>query len=767
MEYIRIAVCFTAGIYLYERVNPWFALIFMLSLIMVLTIQLIFKHKINIKIFIFALAFIAGNVYCNYALSADTRDLSPYEGRYVTLVGRVAEIPWAEAENVHCTVDVRYLTHKGETIKIKDRVLLTAPDSIEYGDTITFSGLVNSLPPVMNSGGFDYARYYKSNGLFFKMYSESVQLCADKIRDYSPLAINTGLKNYISKIIDANYSGDYAAVMKAVLTGNKHEFSEDYDRVLTRTGTKRYFYPSFLHVMLFMSLISVVLGAFGRRKRDYLTVFLLIIFALANSSNTVLLKQSLLLACVIAVKAFTGRMYYLDMIGVTALILETVNPLICFNSAFAVSMLSSVMIYYFYDTVYKRFKFIRFKYLRRSVTIGTVCMVCLLPVSAYFFNELSVYSLLVSVMMLPCTSIILILSPILIPMLALFHTAPLIQQAVRAVLFIIVRIPVVLDKISILICIPEPSVLCLIIYVLTVAAAVKKIKNKKRDMLVCIFAAAAFTVSAACTQLARINDVDITFVNVGQGDGAVINVPYRFTVLIDGGGGNAYSDYNPGEKIYLEYLKRKGITKVDSAFVSHYHKDHVQGIAAAIENIRVKNLFLPDNMEGSEWRTELERAANENGTRIYYISEETMLTYKNGMTICVIPPTQKTMISDDENDTSNLIYVSYGDFTAAFTGDMSSYAERCVIESGKAENVDLLKAAHHGSKSSTCEEWVRALSPRYAVISVGEGNTYALPDRETLDKLAGAEVYRTDTDGDICFTVEKNGKIKINTLNGR
>ena len=71
-----------------------------------------------------------------------------------------------------------------------------------------------------------------------------------------------------------------------------------------------------------------------------------------------------------------------------------------------------------------------------------------------------------------------------------------------------------------------------------------------------------------------------TSVNVGQGDGAVIQAPYRFNVLIDGGGGNSYSDYNPGEKVYLDYLETEGITKADSAFVSHYHQDHVQGIIA-------------------------------------------------------------------------------------------------------------------------------------------------------------------------------------------
>ena len=255
--------------------------------------------------------------------------------------------------------------------------------------------------------------------------------------------------------------------------------------------------------------------------------------------------------------------------------------------------------------------------------------------------------------------------------------------------------------------------------------------------------------------------------NVGQGDGAVIRAPYRFNVLIDGGGGNSYSDYNPGEKVYLDYLETEGITKADSAFVSHYHQDHVQGIIAAMENIKVRNLFLPDNMEGSEWRVALENSARENGTTVHYISQETLLTYNNGMTIRIIPPSNKTGLSDDENDTSYVYYVEYNGFSATFTGDMSSFAEKNLIDDGKAGKTNLLKVAHHGSNTATCEEWVEKLTPEYAVISVDENNPYNLPNDDVLERLENAQVFRTDYDGDIKFIIHKNGSAETDIYNRR
>ena len=482
----------------------------------------------------------------------------------------------------------------------------------------------------------------------------------------------------------------------------------------------------------------------------------------------VFVKLSIMLALFTFLKLRYGRIYYLDVIGMTAIIMGLVNPLVYFDAGFVMSMLSSVLIYYFFDCVYGKLKFIGIKYVRRSVAIGLICTIGLIPITAYFFNDVTFYSILVAFVMLPCVGVLLVLSPLLIAMLAVFHVAPVVGQAASCMLFVLKYLPIWIDKISFLnIVLPKPGILLLIIYLFIMVAAVKHIKNKKQHARIALLVAAALTVSAVTCEVMRLNDMEITFVNVGQGDGALISAPHRFNVLIDGGGGNAYSDYNPGETVYLEYLKSEGITKVNSAFVSHYHQDHVQGIIAAMENIKVRNLFLPDNMEGSEWRAALEKAAAENGTAVHYISEETLLTYNNGMTIRIIPPTKKTAISDDENDTSYIYYVEYGGFSAMFTGDMSAFAEKCLLDTGNVMHADLLKVAHHGSKTATSREWVETVAPEYAVISVGEDNEYALPNDEVLENLEGTELYRTDYDGDVRFIVEKNGKVETETFNRR
>ena len=764
IEYIRAAVMFAAGIYLSGRVPPSFAAIFLLSLILVLTIKAIFKHEFNIKILIMAFAFCLGVFLCRYAGDADRLPLSNYVDRYVTVTGRVSELPADAGENNRYVVTIGEMSYAGESVDADGKLLVTTPSEFKYGDTISFGGIIKNLPVKMNENGFDYARYYKSRGIFFKVYTSNASYAPYVIRDFSPYSLGLYVKCFVSDAVDKRYGGDYAAVLKAVLTGNKKEFSEELSAVLDRTGLKRFYYPAYLHIMLFMTVITAALGFLDKKKRDAATVILLIIYAMFNFGTITAVKLSIMLTLFIILKRRRGYVYYLDVIGMTAIIIGLINPLMYFDAGFVMSIMSSVLIHYFYDAAEKSFMHIKPRFIRRMVVIGVVCSVGLIPISAYFWNGVSFYSIFVSFAMILCVGVILVLSPLFVPLLALFGNAPVVGQVVTTMVYLLKSIPVWIDKIGFMrFSLVKPSVLGFLIYLLLLCAAVKHIKKKKTQMLAALFTAAALCVSVGIRETERFNSLEMTFVNVGQGDGAIIRAPYRFNVLIDGGGGNAYSDYDPGEKLFLEYLRDENITVIDSAFVSHYHQDHVQGIIAAINNLRVKNVFMPDNMEGSEWRKELEEAAKTNGTKIHYLQDDTVLRYNNGMTIRVVRPARKTSISDDENDTTYVYKVTYGGRDILFTGDMTTYGEKNLLEAGFDPKTDILKVAHHGSRTSSSDEWIKAAAPDRSVISVGEINTYFLPADETLEKLRGSIVYRTDYDGDVRFSISGGGKLSVKT----
>ena len=167
LEYVRLAIVFTAGIYLSGRISPSFALIFILSLVLVLTIKSIFKRGFGIKILIMSLAFTSGVWLCRYALDSDRLILSGYIDRYVTATGRISEIPYPTAsENNRYIVSLDSISSGGENQSVNEKLLLTTPDKFCYGDTITFSGIIVSVHAVLHERHRDAFVYLYYGGFY-------------------------------------------------------------------------------------------------------------------------------------------------------------------------------------------------------------------------------------------------------------------------------------------------------------------------------------------------------------------------------------------------------------------------------------------------------------------------------------------------------------------------------------------------------------------------------------------------------------------------
>jgi competence protein ComEC len=314
---------------------------------------------------------------------------------------------------------------------------------------------------------------------------------------------------------------------------------------------------------------------------------------------------------------------------------------------------------------------------------------------------------------------------------------------------------------------PSPSVfVALICAIFGIYYLFRKEKLKRNIMF---FLSSAFTVSVFISAISDMGEVNFSFVNVGQGDGAVIHRAFGETVIIDGGGGNEYSEYNPGESVFVPYLSSKGYGKVDCAFVSHLHKDHIQGVIAAIGMLDVENLFLSPPEKDKEpemekWREEIETTAKENGTNLHYLNGGERIRFKSGLIIDVYPQNEVIDFSSDGNDSSLLMKVTYGDTEVLYTGDMTGYCEKQYLKSGINPQADILKVAHHGSNTSATKEWLEKVNPEYAVISCGENNCYGHPSKSVLNRLKGCGVLRTDVNGDITFVADKKGIKSIRTL---
>lgn len=761
---VGTAIALILGIYLSESVSVGFLVLFSISYLLVWIARSLVSRSWNISAVVCVAAFVSGGLICQARSDVEIRDCSRYINRYVTVVGRVSEIPSQGGENTSYTVDAVRIIHGEESREIKERILVTSAKQFEYNDTVEFTGCLKTFPQKLNESGFDILRYYKSRNIFFKMYSEDGKISDKKIKDYSVYAMATGAKNSISQFIDKYNHGDKAAVLKAVIIGNKKELSDELYEVLIRTGTSRCLYPAYLHVMLIMIIIGMTSSFIKKRRRDVILIAILILYAVINSYRPVFLRVIILTAATLIWKRRYGYADFKEMLSLTVIVVGVSNPLMLFDGAFIISMCAVMLIRCFFRYIDDRLKDIRSRYVRRALTVGIICTAGLLPLSAYYFGGVSIYSVISALLFIPPVVGIIFSFPIVFIMTSIFGSAPLVSGFMSFMVYIIIYVPRLMDKlVSSYIIMGRPTIVFIMAYAAAVIAAGYYVHGMKPKAKWSLLVSAALFCSVIVSQALRMGTVEVTFVNVGQGDGAVIDVPYRGAVIIDGGGGAEYSDYNVGEKVFVPYLEAEGITRIEAAFVSHYHKDHAEGVIAAIENLRVKNVFMPDVMPDSKLRKAIEEAALKNNTKVHYVSENSRVVFDNGLAVDMIVPTDKTaLISEDENNTSVLYNVGYGEFNCLFTGDMTSFAEKNLIEYGEAVECDVLKVAHHGSGTATSKEWVDAVKPKCAVISVGENNQFDHPSDEVIKRLSGSEVLRTDKNGDIKIVGDKHGIKKIN-----
>lgn len=254
---------------------------------------------------------------------------------------------------------------------------------------------------------------------------------------------------------------------------------------------------------------------------------------------------------------------------------------------------------------------------------------------------------------------------------------------------------------------------------------------------------------------------EVHFIDVGQGDAALVLCDGK-AMLIDGG------EASESSKIY-SYLKTNSIDYLDYIVATHAHSDHIGGLSGALNYAKVVKALCPVTSYDSKTFDSFVKYLDKQGVSITVpnAGESFIL---GSASVQILGP-QKDY--DDPNDTSIVMKVVYGETAFLFTGDAERTAEADIIDAGYDLSATVLKVGHHGSDTSTSYPFLREIMPEYAVIQVGEGNSYGHPTEDTLSRLRDADVkvYRNDLQGmiicvsdghSVSFTTEKNESVQTN-----
>ncbi|HBI7169068.1 TPA: MBL fold metallo-hydrolase, partial [Clostridium perfringens] len=242
--------------------------------------------------------------------------------------------------------------------------------------------------------------------------------------------------------------------------------------------------------------------------------------------------------------------------------------------------------------------------------------------------------------------------------------------------------------------------------------------------------------------------MSVTYLNVGQGDSELIQVN-GINMLIDAG-------TNAGANDLVKDLKNRGIKTIDIAIATHPHEDHIGGMDEVLENFDVKSFYAPKVAHTTKTYENMLKAVKNEGLKIQQIKEGTKIDLGKDTEVQVYSPVKSQY--EELNNYSPVMKISYGQNSFMFTGDAESLVEKEILNENKDLKADVLKLGHHGSHSSTSEEFLKAVNPSIAVVSCAKDNKYGHPHKETMSNLkkAGITVYETFRDGDI--TISSNGK---------
>jgi len=261
--------------------------------------------------------------------------------------------------------------------------------------------------------------------------------------------------------------------------------------------------------------------------------------------------------------------------------------------------------------------------------------------------------------------------------------------------------------------------------------------------------------SATEEETANGGQLQVHFIDVGQGQAQLVIGPTGKTMLIDGGN-------NDMEERIVAYLRDHGVSRVDILIGTHPDADHTGGLDAVVQHFDIGKIYMPRIQSNTKTFESLLLSIQQKGLKV--------TTAKAGLVLDWEPDVEVNMIApvgtyDSTNEMSAVVHLRYGDTAFLFTGDAGKQSETDILQSGADVKADVLLVGHHGSSSSTSEAFLEKVAPAYGVIQAGSDNRYGHPHKEVLSRLAekGVAIYRTDEHGNVVFasdgkhvTVEQN-----------
>ena len=670
------------------------------------------------------------------------------------------------------------------------------------GSKIGLMGELSLFSQATNPGEFDSRSYYHSLGYDFCL-SVNDDAWTQKGTRYDPIAeglwqLKAWIKNRLAQLIGAQNADwtDYG-IYCAVLLGDKSELDTDQKTLFQEQGIAHILSVSGLHIsavgLVTCGLLMKLTGSFAISG---IAGSLTVLCYAAFTGNAVSTIRACVMYLILIIGRQKGRIYDMPTAAsAAALCLLFFQPLAIFQASMQLSF-GAVLGISLVSDIFRRIpgKLSAKASMKAGRFFSVMGLsIAMLPIILYHYYQYPLYSLLLNQLVIPLAGV-LIASPVVAlvvsavwPMaaFALLWIGHLVICFYNLLCEVFGALPLSTQYAG------RPAVWRIVLYFVLLGImgvctrwisekrkgedekasnereakkdcekAVEKRENeKKRSGLIIAVSLAVGYYLFGCFFLHadHYKGLEITVLDVGQGDGILLTLPDQTTILSDGG---SSSRYQLETSVLEPVLKSKGIQCLDYVFVSHADNDHISGILGLMEDNPewIGTLMLPQSSSAAEQFEKLLTVANEKQIPVLWLSkgDHFCTSSLSNVSFEILWP-EKTSSVSDTNALSLVWRLSYGDFSMLFMGDLPGECERSLE---KLKPTTILKVAHHGSNYSTTEPFLQDIQPQLAIISCSATNRYGHPGKETLKRLEQAKVQNIFITKDCgAITIQTDGSV--------
>ena len=640
-----------------------------------------------------------------------------------------------QAELKYCVIADDFYIDCGKTWLRTDRI-----PNLNYGDILSGSGTIEEIRFPRNPGEFDFRRYSKLRGIdgIIKPDKDRLTIAEGRIPPYRNFL--RAIRRDINCKVDEYIGGDSGELLKSLILGVRTGLSEEFTANLRLSGLWHLVSISGLHLGIFAGLMWLISSFLNLplRYRNVLTIVFIWLFVGVAEVRASLLRAAIILTLWLSGRFIKRNLDIWNLLALSALIIFIIDPGEIFQAGFQLSFSAVIFIiagFSVWDKVIPK-RLMRMDYIRsicRGFFTSLLAAMGTAPILAYHFGGFSLASIPSSVAGIALVGIIMGVFPLFYSLT--FIVKPLSVILANSLILMVEGLSRLVDEAAewgLYFSYPESEVLVIVI---TLIALLALVLRRRMALYLIMFLALLLTFRS----IYHSGNACVTYLDVGQGNCALIELPGDIEIMIDAG--PATARYNSAQSAILPFLKYKAIDDIDYLILTHEDKDHSGGADFLLLNFKVENVItgssFPYGLENYHWQ---EVAAGD-----YIKTGGALVTFLN-------PSGEFT----DDNSASLVIRIDYDEISLLFPGDIPAKIERKLLVYGELLEADVLLASHHGSKYSNSREFLQAVSPLLVIFSSGRNNMYHHPSPETMIRLDNLEVpwYRTDQAGALVLSID-------------